>query len=77
MNKRDFFSISIRGMVAYCVLCLESYVLETYADRDFAPVLRLAWDIVGPEGYTTSRCVTPTLRWLRLREKRLTSSLTW
>lgn len=51
MNKRDFFSISIRGMVAYCVLCLESYVLETYADRDFAPVLRLAWNIVGPEGY--------------------------
>lgn len=51
MNKRDFFNISIRGMVSYCVLCLENYVLEAYADRDFAPVLRLAWDIVGPKGF--------------------------
>ena len=51
MNKHDFFNISIRGMVAYCVLCLENYVLEAYAERDFAPVLRLAWGIVGPEGF--------------------------
>lgn len=42
MNKRDFFNISIRGMVSYCVLCLESYVLEACADHDFASVLRLA-----------------------------------
>ena len=38
-------------MVAYCIMCLESYVLKAYADHDFAPVLRLAWDIVGPDGY--------------------------
>ena len=51
MNKRDFYSVSIRGMVAYCTMCLESYVLEAYADRDLSPVLRLAWGIVGPEGF--------------------------
>ena len=51
MNKHDFFTISIRGMVAYCVLCLENYVLEAYTDHNFAPVLRLAWDVIGPEGY--------------------------
>lgn len=51
MNKRDFCNVSIRGMVAYCVMCLESYVLEIYPSRDLTPVLRLAWDIVGPEGY--------------------------
>ena len=38
-------------MAAYCTMCLESYVLETYAGRDLSPVLRLAWDIVGPEGF--------------------------
>jgi len=37
-------------MVAYCIMCLESYVLKAYADHDFAPVLRFAWDIVGQEG---------------------------
>ena len=38
-------------MVACCIMCLESYVLEAYADRDPTPVLHLAWGIVGPEGY--------------------------
>lgn len=51
MNKRDFYDVSILGMVAYCVMCLESYALEAYPDRDLAPVLRLAWGIVGPDGY--------------------------
>ena len=51
MDRHDFTCVSIRGMVAYCIMCLESYALEAYPDRDFAPVLRLAWDIVGPEGY--------------------------
>ena len=51
MEKCDFYSVSIRGMVAYCTMCLESYVLAAYADRDLSPVLRLAWDIVGPEGH--------------------------
>jgi hypothetical protein len=51
MIKRDFTCVSIRGMVAYCVMCLEGYVLEAYPDSDLSPVLRLAWDIVGPEGF--------------------------
>ena len=51
MNKHDFYGVSILGMVAYCIMCLENYVLEVYAERDFAPALRLAWDIVGPDGY--------------------------
>ena len=42
MNKRDFYNVSIRGMVAYCVMCLENYALEAYPDRDLSPVLRLA-----------------------------------
>ena len=51
MNKHDFYGVSILGMVAYCVMCLENYVLEAYPGRDLAPVLRLAWGIVGPDGY--------------------------
>lgn len=51
MDKHDFYDVSILGMVTYCVMCLESYVLEAYSGCDFAPVLRLAWGIVGPEGY--------------------------
>lgn len=51
MNERDFYNVSIRGMVAYCTMCLENYVLEAYPDRDFFPVLGLAWGIVGPEGF--------------------------
>ena len=38
-------------MVAYCIMCLENYLLDRYPDRDFSPILKLAWDIVGPEGY--------------------------
>ena len=33
MNKRDFYGVSILGMVAYCVMCLESYALEAYPGR--------------------------------------------
>lgn len=51
MDKRDFYDVSIRGMVAYCVMCLENYVLEIYPDLDLAPVLRIAWAIVGDKGY--------------------------
>ena len=51
MNERDFYNVSIRGMVAYCTMCLENFVLEAYPDRDFSPVLGLAWGIVGPEGF--------------------------
>ena len=51
MNKRDFYSVSIRGMVAYCTMCLESYVLEAYPERDLSPALALAWDVVGPKGF--------------------------
>lgn len=25
VGKRDFYGVSIRGMVAYCVLCLENH----------------------------------------------------
>ena len=51
MDRHDFYGVSILGMVAYCIMCLESYALEAYPDHDLAPVLRLAWGIVGPEGY--------------------------
>ncbi len=51
MNKRDFYNVSIRGMVAYCIMCLESYVIEAYPDHDLTPILHLAWNIVGPKGY--------------------------
>lgn len=36
MIKRDFTCVSIRGMVAYCVMCLEGYALEAYPDRDLS-----------------------------------------
>lgn len=51
MNKRNFYSVSIRGMVAFCTMCLENYVLEAYPERDLSPVLGLAWDVVGSEGF--------------------------
>jgi hypothetical protein len=51
MDKRDFYDVSIRGMVAYCVMCLEDYALEVYPDLNFAPILKLAWAIVGDKGY--------------------------
>lgn len=51
MNKHDFYNVSIRGMVAYGIMCLENYVFESYPDRDFSTVLHLAWSIVGNGGY--------------------------
>jgi len=51
VDQRDFTCVSILGMVAYCTMCLESYVLEAYPERSFSLIMRLAWGIVGPNGY--------------------------
>ncbi len=45
MDRRDFTCVSIRGMVTYCVMCLENYVLEAYADHDFVRNKRAALHI--------------------------------
>ena len=43
VDKRDFYSVSIRGMVAYCIMRLENFIPEAYPEQDFSPVLRLVW----------------------------------
>lgn len=51
MRKKDFNNISIRGRVAFGIMCFERYVRTEYAKRDFAPVCRLMWDIVSDKDY--------------------------
>ena len=51
MNTRDFNNISIRGRVAYAILCFENYVQARYTDKDFSVIASLMWSIVGDTGY--------------------------
>lgn len=51
MHKKDFNGISIRGRVAFGVMCFERYVMARHPGRDFAPVCRLMWDIVSDKDY--------------------------
>lgn len=47
MNKKDFYNISIRGRIAYAIMCFEAYAKVRYPTRDFTPVCTLMWDIVS------------------------------
>ena len=51
MNKKAFNNISIRGRVAFGIMCFEEYVAVEYPDMDFAPVCELMWDIVSDRDY--------------------------
>ena len=51
MNKKDFNNISIRGRIAYGIMCFEEYVSTKYPDKDFAPVCTFMWNIVSDKDY--------------------------
>ena len=45
MNAKDFDNISIRGRVAYIILCFEKYVTKMYPGTDWARVDDMMWKI--------------------------------
>ncbi len=51
MNKKDFEDISIRGRVAFGIVCLNTYVKTKYPDTDFSSVLDLACKITEDSDY--------------------------
>ena len=48
-SLRDFDEISLYGHITFALLCLENYVLEIYPDVDYAPVIKLASEMVEKE----------------------------
>ena len=49
MKKSDFYPISIRGRIAYGILCMENYLAMKYPNTDFSHMLEKAWSIVSSE----------------------------
>ena len=39
----DFRNVSLRGRIAYGTMCVESYALAHYPERDWRPVLEVLW----------------------------------
>ena len=46
MNSKNFVDISIRGRIAYVILCFENYVKVKYPDVDMLPILKMMWAVV-------------------------------
>ena len=46
---KDFDELSLYGHITFALLCLENYVLEIYPDVDYAPVIKLACEMVEKE----------------------------
>ena len=51
MNSKNFVDISIRGRIAYVILCFENYVKVKYPDVDMMPVLKMMWAVVDSSDY--------------------------
>lgn len=51
MNGKQFCEISIRGRIAYVILCFENYVKSKYPDTDMQPVLKMMWSVVDSSDY--------------------------
>ncbi len=51
MNGKQFYDISIRGRIAYVILCFENYVKVKYPDIDMHPVLKMMWSVVDSSDY--------------------------
>lgn len=51
MNKTIFNNISIRGRIAFCIMCVENYMKSTYPTANFSVVSKLMWNIVGDSDY--------------------------
>lgn len=47
----DFKTISIRGRIAYGIMCAESYALSKYPDRDWRPLFQALWGISRDDVY--------------------------
>ena len=47
----DFKTISIRGRIAYGIMCAESYALSKFPDRDWKPLFQVLWGISSDEVY--------------------------
>ena len=43
-NKYD--ALSIRGRVAYLIMCFERYVVQKYPEKDMSLVAKLMWEVV-------------------------------
>ena len=41
----DFNNISLRGRIAYGIMCAENYVLQLHPERDWRPVFEVLWGI--------------------------------
>lgn len=44
-----FLPVSIRGRMAYALLCAEKYMLACFPERDWRPLLRKLWDATSRE----------------------------
>ncbi len=51
MNSNNFVDLSIRGRIAYVILCFENYVKVKYPDIDMQPVLKMMWSVVDSSDY--------------------------
>ena len=51
MNAKNFDNISIRGRVAYIILCFERYVIAKYPDADWTRVDDMMWKICDESDY--------------------------
>jgi len=47
----DFKTISIRGRIAYGIMCAESYALAKYPDCDWKPLFQALWGISRDDVY--------------------------
>ena len=49
--KTIFDELSIRGRVAYAIMCFERYVTNVYPDKDMSAVAEVMWKIVDDSDY--------------------------
>lgn len=47
----DFKTISIRGRIAYGIMCAESYALARFPERDWKPLFQVLWGISQDDVY--------------------------
>ena len=47
----DFKKISIRGRIAYGIMCAESFALTKHPERDWRPLFKVLWGIARDDVY--------------------------
>ena len=48
---RQYDNLSIRGRVAYLIMCFERYVAQKYPDRDMTLPAEFMWNVVDGSDY--------------------------